>query len=97
MDLRDSVLVLTHQAAMAVDYALIVGMIAFAVLCASILYKARLVEQLRQTGEKHDNLQMRYFNPAQQIVVQRPPELDSDESAIAEKTIRQPHRWRTQR
>jgi hypothetical protein len=94
MDLHDSVVLLTHQAAMAADYALLVAVIALAVFCTSILYKARMVEHLRQTGEKHDNLQMRHFNPAHQVVVKR-PEADSDEGA--ETASRQPHRWRTQR
>ncbi len=53
-----------------------------------------MVEHLRQTGEKHDNLQMRHFNPAHQVVVKR-PEADSDEGA--ETASGQPHRWRTQR
>ena len=80
MDLGDSVVVLTHQAALAADYAFIVAVIALAIFCASVLYKARVAEQLRQTGEKHDNLQMRHFNPAQQVVVQR-PEPNSEEAA----------------
>jgi hypothetical protein len=95
MDLGDSVVVLTHQAALAADYALIVAAIALAIFCTSVLYKARVSEQLRQTGEKHDNLQMRHFNPAHQVIVQRPSELDSEDAAGSEP--RQPHRWRTQR
>jgi Flp pilus assembly pilin Flp len=87
---------LTHQAAITADYALVVGVIAVAILCASVLYKAWIEEQLRQTAEKHDNLQMRYFNPAQQIVVQR-PEPESEELSQSGKAPRQPHRWRTQR
>ncbi len=97
MDLRDSVLLLTHQAALAADYAMIVAVVALAIFCASVLYKARLAEELRQTGEKHDNLQMRYFDPAQQIVVQRPAEPDSDEPSRSDVPPRkQPHRWRAQ-
>ncbi len=94
MDLGDSVVLLTHQAALAADYALIVAAIALAIFCASVLHKARVAEQLRQTGEKHDHVQMRHFNPAHQVVVQRPPELDSEEASASP---RQPHRWRTQR
>lgn len=96
MDLRNSVLLLTHQAAITADYAFIVGVIAVAILCASILYKARIEEQLRQTGEKHDNLQMRYFNPALQIVVQR-PEPQSEEPSRSERAPRRPHPWRSRR
>jgi|HubBroStandDraft_5_1064220.scaffolds.fasta_scaffold518834_2 hypothetical protein len=94
MDLRDSVLLLTHQAAMASEYAFAIGAIALAIFCTSVLYKARMTEQLRQTGEKHDNLQMRYFNPAQQVVVQRPSEPDPEEASQA---AHPQHRWRTQR
>lgn len=94
MDLGDSVALLTHQAALAADYAFIVAAIALAIFCASVLYKARVSEMLRQTGEKHDTLQMRHFNPTRQVVVQRPPEPDSEEAAAP---VRQPHRWRTQR
>jgi hypothetical protein len=93
MDLGDSVVVLTHQAALAADYAFIVAAIALAIFCASVLYKARVSEQLRQTGEKHDNLQMRHYNPAHQVIVQRPAEPEEP----AESAPRQPHRWRTQR
>jgi hypothetical protein len=53
-----------------------------------------MTEQLRQTGEKHDNLQMRYFNPAQQVVVQRPSEPEPEEASQAPHPQ---HRWRTQR
>jgi len=86
---------LTHQAAMASAYAFLVGAIALAIFCTSILYKARMAEHLRQTGAKHDNLQMRHFNPAQQIVVQRPSDPDSDEASDA--PAHPPHRWRAQR
>ncbi len=89
MDLKASVEVLTRQAALAADYAMIVAVIALAIFCFSVLYKARLAEELRQTGEKHDNLQMRYFNPDQQIVVRRPDESDPDEI-----TPRELHPWR---
>jgi hypothetical protein len=97
MDLKNSVLLLTQQAAMAVDYALIVGMIAVVIFCISIIHKARMAEELRQTGEKHDSLQMRYFNPAQKVVVQRPSEPESDETSRSDKTPRKPHPWRTRR
>ena len=89
MDLKTSVDLLTQQAALAADYAMIVAVIALAVFCFSVLYKARLAEELRRTGEKHDNLQMRYFNPDQQIVVRRPEEADSEEAAP-----RALHPWR---
>ncbi len=95
MDPRDTVLLLAHQAALASRYAFIVGTIAMAIFCVSVLYKARATEQLRQTGEKHDNLQMRHFNPAQQVVVQRPSEPDPEEVSVA--ALRPRHRWRTQR
>ena len=97
MDLNDSVRLLTHQAAMAVDYAMLVALIALAIFCTSVLLKARMAEQLRQTGEKHDNLQMRHFNPAQQVVVQRPAEPEPDEPSPSGSPARQLHRWRTQR
>ena len=90
MDLKNSVLLLTQQAAMAADYAMIVAVIALAIFCVSVLYKARMAEELRRTGEKHDNLQMRYFNPAQQIVVQRPSEPESNETLAP----RELHPWR---
>ena len=90
MDLKTSVEILTRQAALAADYAMIVAVIALAIFCFSVLYKARLAEELRQTGEKHDNLQMRYFNPEQQIVVRRPDESDSEEPAP-----RAIHPWRS--
>lgn len=93
MDLRDSVVLLTHQAAMASAYAFAIGVIALAIFCTSVLYKARAAEHLRNTGEKHDNLQMRYFNPAQQIVVQRP----EDAEDVSIEPPRRQHRWRTQR
>jgi Flp pilus assembly pilin Flp len=94
MELRDSVVLLTHQAALASEYALMVAVIALAVFCTSVLYKAHLAERLRQTGEKHDNLQRRYFNPALQIVVQRPAEPEGEAS---NEPARPPHRWRSQR
>ena len=94
MDLQEAVVLLTHQAAMAAEYAFIIGVIALGIFCASVLYKARVAEHLRQTGEKNDNLQMRHFNPTHQVVVQRPEEPDSEEVAAP---VRQPHRWRTQR
>ena len=90
MDLRNSVLLLTQQSALAGEYAFIVGAIAIVIFCASVIYKARMAEHLRQTGEKHDGLQMRYFNPAQQIVLQRPSEPESDEASAPRK----PHPWR---
>ena len=96
MDVRNSVLLLTQQATLAVDYALIVAVIALVIFCTSVLYKARMAERLRQTGEQHDNLQMLYFNPAQKIVVQRPSEPESDEPSRSEQTLRKPHPWRTQ-
>jgi hypothetical protein len=95
MDPRDTVLLLAHQAAMASRYAFIVGTIALAIFCVSVLYKARAREELRQTGEKHDTLQMRYFNPAQQVVVQRPSEPEAEKISVAALPPR--HRWRTQR
>ena len=96
MDLHDSVLLLTHQAALTATYAMIVAAVALAIFCASVLYKARIAEELRRTGEKHDNLQMRHFNPAQQIVVQGPAEPNFHESSGSETPRRKPHRWRTQ-
>ena len=87
MDLKNTVDLLTRQAQLAADYAMIVAVIALAIFCFSVVYKARLAEELRQTGEKHDNLQMRNFNPAQQIVVRRPD--DSEEAAPREL-----HPWR---
>jgi hypothetical protein len=97
MDLKNSVLLLTRQAAMVVDYALIVAVIAVVIFCVSVLYRARVAEDLRQTGEKHDNLQMRYFNPSQKIVVQRPSEPEANEPSRSGKTPRAPHPWRTRR
>jgi|ERR1017187_5071873 hypothetical protein len=96
MALRNSVLLLTQQAVMGAEYAFIVGAIALLIFCASVLYKARTAEQLRQTGEKHDNLQMRYFDPSQKIVVQRPSEPESEEPSRSDQAPRKPHRWRTQ-
>ncbi len=95
MDLQEAVVLLTHQAAMAAENAFIIGVIALGIFCASVLYKARVAEHLRQTGEKNDKLQMRYFNPAQQVVVQRPDAPNSDE--VAAQAARPRHRWRTQR
>ncbi len=89
MDLKTSVDVLTRQAALAADYAMIVAVIALAIFCFSVLYKAHLAEQLRKIGEQHDNLQMQYFNPDQQIVVRRPDETGSD--ATTERAL---HPWR---
>jgi hypothetical protein len=92
MDLENTVVLLTQQAAMVVDYALAVALIAVVIFCISILYKARIADDIRQTGEKHDNLQMRYFNPSQKIVVQRPTEPEEDEAA--QPVARAPHPWR---
>jgi flagellar biosynthesis/type III secretory pathway M-ring protein FliF/YscJ len=97
MDLQNSVRLLTRQSALTADYALIVAVIALVIFCISVLYKARMVEQLRQTGEQHDNLQMRYFNPAQKIVVQRPDEQESEEPSQPDHIVRRPHIWRAQR
>jgi len=91
MDLKNSVVVLTQQAAMVFDYAMIVAAIAVVIFCVSILLRSRIAEQLRQTGERHDNLQMSYFNPSQNVVVQRPEEPDENER----NRSRPAHRWRS--
>jgi hypothetical protein len=95
LDLKEAAVLLTHQAAMAAEYAFIIGVIALGIFCASVLYKARVAEQLRQTGEKNDKLQMRYFNPAQQVIVQRPEEPNGEQAS--DQAARPLHRWRTQR
>lgn len=97
MDLQNSVILLTQQAAMVVDYGFIVGVIAVVIFCISLLVKSRATEHLRQTGERHDNLQMRYFNPAHKVVVQRPDDLDSKESSKSATPPPKAHPWRTQR
>jgi len=73
---------------------MIVAAIALLIFCASILLKAWTAEQLRQTGDKHDKLQMSYFNPARETVVQRPTQLDQEEPILA-AAIRTPHPWRS--
>jgi hypothetical protein len=94
MDITNSVQVLTQQAAMAPEYALAVAAIALLIFCASILFKARAAEQLRQTGERHDHLQMGYFNPAKEIFVRRPAELDEDDRTPM-ASMRVSHPWRS--
>jgi hypothetical protein len=92
MDLQNSVLVLTHQAALAPDYMFAVAAIALLIFCASVLYKARTGERLRRTGERHDTLSKRNFGSAKPVT-QRPLRLDSDDSLLLNKTYREPHRW----
>jgi hypothetical protein len=96
MDLRNAVLLLTHQAAVGVDYGFVVGLIAVMIACASLFYRERMSQHLRQTGERHDKLQIRHFNPSQRVIVQRPEELDAKESSTPAKTNRKPHPWRSQ-
>ena len=96
MDVENSVVLLTHQAALVVDYGFIVGVIAVVIACASMYYKSRMVQELRRTGERHDNLQMRYFDPSRKVVVTRPEEIDAKESSKSAKRVPQ-HRWRSRR
>lgn len=96
MDVESSVILLTHQAAMVVDYGFIVGLIAVIIACASMYYKTRMSEELRRTGEHHDNLQIRHFNPSQKFVVTRPEEIDNKESSKSKRTA-PAHKWRHRR
>ena len=95
MDLKNACLLLNQQASMAIDYALIVGLVAVVIACASLLYRGVAAENLRRTGERHDNLQMRYFNPSHKVIVQRPSEPENNEPSRPAKTSRTPHPWRT--
>ena len=52
MDIASACAALTQQAAMAGEYALIVGAIAFAIGCLSILYRSRVAEKLRLEAKK---------------------------------------------
>jgi hypothetical protein len=93
MDVQNSVLLLTHQAALVVDYGFIVGLIAVIVACASMYYKMRMTEELRRTGERHDRLHMNRYDPSHQYIVTRPEELDEKKSADSAR--RAPaHKWR---
>jgi hypothetical protein len=93
MDLQNSLLVLTHQAALAPDYAFAVAAIALLIFCASVLYKARTVDQLRRTGEKHDHLRTRDFNSAREKRAQRIAEGESVEISRSDRIQRTPHPW----
>jgi hypothetical protein len=97
MDVQSSVVLLTRQAALVVDYGFIVGLIAVIVACVSMYYKARMGEELRRTGERHDNLQIRHFDPSRKVIVTRPEELDEKESAKSAKRAAAPHPWRHRR
>jgi hypothetical protein len=97
MDVESSVVLLTHQAAMVVDYAFIVGLIAVIVACASMYYKTRMTEELRRTGERHDKLQMRHFDPSRSIVLTRPEELDEQQSSKSATRAAASHPWRPRR
>jgi len=81
MDVENSVILLTHQAALVVDYGFIVGLIAVVIACISMYFKARMVEELRRTGERHDRIQMHRYDPSRRVVVQRPEELDQQKSS----------------
>ena len=93
MDVESSVVLLTHQAALVVDYGFIVGLIAVIVACVSMYYKARMTEELRRTGERHDRLHMSRYDPARKVVVTRPEELDEKKS----KQKAPAHKWRSRR
>jgi hypothetical protein len=95
MDLQNSVVLLSRQAAMVVDYGFIVGVIAVVIACASMYYKSWMVQELRRTGERHDNLQMHYFDPSRKVVVTRPEEIDPKDSSNAAKPARKLHPWRS--
>jgi hypothetical protein len=95
MDLNSACVALSQQASMAVYYAMIVGVVGVVIACASLFYRGVAGEKLRQTGERHDNLQMRYFNPSHRVVVQRPAE--PEEPARPSKTSHSSHPWRSRR
>jgi len=89
--LQHQVMALTQQAKLVVDYGFIVGLIAVIVACLSMFLKERMGQELRQTGERHDQIQRRYYDPSRQIVVTRPEEIDDKEAARAAQPR---HRWR---
>jgi hypothetical protein len=93
MDVQNSVVLLTHQAALVVDYGFIVGLIAVIVACASMYYKMRTIDDLRRTGEHHDRLHMNRYDPTQKYIVTRPEELDEKKA----KQKAPAHRWRSRR
>lgn len=95
MDLKSACLVLSQQASMAMYYAMIVGVVGMVIACASLLFRGVATENLRRTGERHDNLQMRYFDPSHRVVVQRPSE--PEEPSRPARTSRSQHPWRTRR
>jgi len=93
MDLNNSIQLLSHQAALAPDYAFAVAAIALVIFCASVLYKARTVDRLRRTGEKHDHLRTRDFNSAREKRAQRISEGESVEISRSDRIQRAPHAW----
>jgi hypothetical protein len=95
MDVENSVVLLTHQSALVVDYGFIVGLIAVIVACLSMYYKARMTEELRRTGERHDRLQIRHYDPSRKVIVKRPEELDEKKAKSAQRGPA--HRWRSRR
>jgi len=79
---------------MVVDYAFVVGLIAVVIACASMYYKTRMTEELRRTGERHDNLQIRHFDPLRKVIVTRPEEIDAKDSGKPAERAAAPHPWR---
>jgi|SRR5579862_2754374 len=93
--LQNQVLLLTQQAKLVVDYGFIVGLIAVLVACASMYFKERMRQELRRTGERHDQLQRKYYDPSRKVVVTRPEEIDDERNGKSSKRQQPRHQWRS--